>query len=158
MSRYSDCFDIVVGHEGGYVNDPHDPGGETIFGITRRDHPDAWLNGPPDIEVARNIYNTQYWRAAGCDVLPQPYDLLVFDAAVNQGIYPAVSMLQKALGVPTDGRVGPVTVAACHSAGKDGPALCLAERALRYAQTRGFDRYGRGWLKRTYLIAMECKS
>lgn len=156
MSRFDECFNVVVGHEGGYVNDPHDPGGETMFGITRRDHPDAFANGPPSIETAKTIYRNDYWTPAGCDKLPAPYDLLVFDAAINQGILPAVSMMQKALGVSPDGRVGPVTIAACQSAGAEGPALVLSERALRYAQTRGFDRYGRGWLKRTYLIAMEC--
>ena len=156
MSRFTDCFAHVVGLEGGYSNDPHDPGGETMYGITRRDHPSAFADGPPSLEVAQRIYENEYWRAAGCDRLPVPYDLLVFDAAVNQGIYPAVSMMQKALGVTPDGRVGPVTIAACQTASAEGPALCLAERALRYSQTNGFARYGKGWLKRTYLIAMAC--
>ena len=158
MSRFNECFEHVVGIEGGYVNDSFDPGGETIYGITRRDHPGAWANGRPSLEAARSIYEEQYWRKAGCDRLPEPYDLLVFDTAVNQGIFPAVTLLQQALGVrPVDGRVGPVTIAACQTADKERPALMLAKRAARYAKTHGFERYGEGWLKRTYLIAMECK-
>lgn len=156
MTRYDKCFEVVIGHEGGYSNDPHDPGGETMYGITRRDHPDAFAHGLPSLETAKAIYAEKYWRAAGCDRLPEPYDLIVFDSAVNQGNYPAVTILQRALGLMPDGRVGPLTIAACQTAGKEGPARCLAERALRYAQTNGFARYGIGWLKRTYLIAMEC--
>jgi len=126
------CFDIVVGHEGGYVNDPHDPGGETIWGITKRDHPGAWANGRPTLEMAREIYRKQYWIPAGCDDLPDGYDLLTFDSAVNQGVRPAVLMLQKALRVKIDGVVGPQTVMAAQSTGREGMALALSERAHRY--------------------------
>lgn len=153
--NFDKCFDIVVGHEGSYSHDSHDPGGETMYGITRRDHPGAWAQGRPTIEQAKEIYRKQYWVPAGCDILPDGYDLAVFDMAINQGNQPAVMSLQKALGVTIDGKVGPQTAGAARVAGKEGLALFLAERALRYAQTRGFDRYGRGWLKRTYLIAME---
>jgi lysozyme family protein len=158
MSRFEECFKHVILAEGGYVNDPSDPGGRTQFGITQRDHPDLWLNGPPTIEQAQDRYEQQYWKAAGCDKLPPPFDLLVFDAAVNQGIFPAVTAVQKGLGVDADGRVGPRTIAACKAADKEKVALALAHRALRYAQTRGFDRYGIGWLKRTYLVAMEANN
>jgi lysozyme family protein len=153
--NFERCFDAVVGHEGGYVDDPHDPGGETIWGITRRDHPGAWAQGRPTIEQAREIYRKQYWAPAGCNELPRGFDLACFDQAVNQGVRPAVMDMQKALGVTIDGFVGPQTVGASASAGREALALYLAERALRYTQTGGFDRYGRGWLKRTYLIAME---
>lgn len=156
MSRFDLCFQHVVGLEGGYVDDPLDPGGATQWGITRRDHPGAWANGPPTLEQAKDIYRRDYWSKVGCDRLPAPWDLLVFDAAVNMGIYPAVNFVQRALGVEPDGRVGPMTVAACKTAGKEQIAIALALRAMRYAQLRGFERFGRGWLKRTFLIAMEC--
>ena len=153
--NFDKCFDIVVGHEGAYSNDAQDPGGETMWGITRRDHPGAWLEGRPTIEQAREIYRKQYWLPAGCNELPDGYDLVVFDSAINQGVKPASMMLQSALRVTIDGDVGPQTIAAAKAAGREGIALTLAERALRYSQTRGFDRFGKGWLKRTYLIAME---
>jgi lysozyme family protein len=155
MSRFDICFKHVIGLEGGYVNHPHDPGGETMWGITRRDHPGAWVLGRPTLEQAKDIYRTKYWRPAGCEELPEGYDLVVFDAAINQGVRPSVMLLQRALNVDTDGHVGPETITAARLAGSEGIARCLAERALRYAQTRGFDRFGLGWLKRTYLIAME---
>lgn len=108
------------------------------------------------MDDAKRIYRREYWIASGSDRLPPPWDLIVFDAAVNMGIFPGVQFMQKAVGVEPDGRVGPVTIAACMKAGKEQLALALAYRAMRYAQIRGFERFGRGWLKRTYLIAMEC--
>lgn len=158
MSRFAFCFEHVIGAEGGYVNDPQDPGGATIYGITRRDHPDLWLDGPPTLEQAQDRYERDYWLKAGCDKLPAPWDLLVFDMAVNQGIFPAVTAMQKAIGAEADGRVGPMTISAAKMAGDEQIAMALAYRALRYAQTRGFERYGLGWLKRTYLVAMACVS
>lgn len=154
MSRFDDCFQFVIGSEGHYSNDSHDVGGETMFGITRRDHPSAWLTGPPSLDVAKEIYRAEYWNACGCDKMPEPWDLLIFDAAVNMGRYSGVMLAQKALGVVEDGRVGPVTVAAAKNANEEQVAMCLAYRAVRYATTHGFDRFGRGWLKRTYLLAM----
>lgn len=154
MTRFERCFALVIGAEGGYVNDLHDPGGETMYGITRRDHPDLWAEGRPTLEQAQDRYERDYWRKAGCDRLPQPWDLLVFDAAVNQGIFPAVQAIQKALRVEPDGRIGPMTIAAATAATQEQVALALAHRALRYARTNGFERFGLGWLKRTYLIAM----
>lgn len=162
MDRFDHCFKLVIGVEGGYVNDPHDPGGATIYGITRRDHPDLWLDGPPTLEMAKQRYLERYWYPAQCDKLPAPFDLLVFDSAVNQGIRPAVRILQRALGVADDGVIGKITISAMTE--KRGPqlaeavAMTLAQRALYYAQTRGFDRYGLGWLKRTYLVAMDAQS
>lgn len=153
MNRFDYCFAHVVGLEGGYVNDPHDPGGETIYGITKRDHPDLWANGRPTLEQAQARYRAEYWDACRCDSLPNPYDLIVFDAAVNQGPVQAVMMLQKALRLTPDGQVGPLTIAGCQNAGKEGPALVLTERAMRYIGTRNFDRFGRGWLKRLFLVA-----
>jgi lysozyme family protein len=157
VSRFEECFEFVIGAEGGYSNDPQDPGGATIHGITRRDHPDLWLYGPPTLDQAQARYRTDYWSKAKCDRLPPPWDLLLFDSAVNQGVFPAVATIQKALGVEADGRVGPITIAACQTADKEKVALALAYRSQRYAQTRGFDRYGIGWLKRTYLLAMRAQ-
>jgi lysozyme family protein len=154
-TRFDICFEHTVGLEGGYVNDPHDPGGETMWGITRRDHPDLWLKGVPTIEQAKQRYYEQYWLPPQCDKLAAPFDMLVFDAAVNQGIRPAVRIVQRALDLVDDGIVGPKTIAACRAANVEQVAMALAQRARAYAITRGFDRFGLGWLKRTYIIAIK---
>lgn len=153
---FDKAFEHVVGVEGGYVNDPRDPGGETIYGITRRDHPGAWANGRPTLDQAKAIYQRAYWDAVKADSMPWPLSLFVFDAAVNQGVGTAIKLLQKALGTVQDGVLGQNTLAAIRKA--DPTELCamfMADRALRYTGTRNFDVYGRGWFKRLFKIAME---
>jgi lysozyme family protein len=154
--NFDKAFEHVVGVEGGYVNDPHDPGGETIYGITRRDHPEVWTAGRPSLAEAKEIYRHSYWEPARCDDLPWPLTSFVFDAAVNQGVVTAVKLLQKTLGTVQDGVLGKNTLAAIK--GREQKELCamfMAERALRYTGTRNFDRYGRGWFKRLFILAME---
>ena len=155
MSRFEDCVNFVLAREGGVSNDPDDPGGLTVYGLSSRYHPELFADGHPSQEAAKQVYFKDYWEASGADKLPPPYDFLVFDAAVNQGRFVAVQILQKALGIDVDGRVGPQTIAACHSAGKEMPARVLAYRAYRYSQTNGFAKFGIGWLTRTYLLAIE---
>lgn len=104
---------------------------------------------------AKLLYKRDYWDAAKCDQLPSPLNLFVFDAAVNQGAAPAIKMLQKTLNVVQDGILGQQTIAAAQAIHKDAVALFMADRALRYTGTRNFDLYGRGWLKRLFLISME---
>ena len=152
---FDKAFEHVVGVEGGYVNDPRDPGGETIYGITRRDHPEVWANGTPTMEQAKAIYAKLYWSPVKADQLPWPLALFVFDAAVNQGVGTAVKLLQKTVGTVQDGVLGNNTLAAINRANQT--ELCsmfLADRALRYTGTRNFDVYGRGWFKRLFLISM----
>lgn len=82
---FNEALDFVLKWEGGYVDDPGDPGGETIYGISRRAHPEAWKNGPPSKEHAARIYREEYWqRVVTPDMSPEEA-LAVFDAAVNLG-------------------------------------------------------------------------
>lgn len=155
MNSFDKAFELVVGVEGGYVNDPKDPGGRTIYGITERDHPDLWRSGPPTLAQAKARYRRDYWDAVQCDALPWPLSLFVFDAAVNQGAGAAITVLQKTLGVAQDGKLGPKTLAAAQRASREQMAMYLADRALRYTGTRNFDRFGRGWLKRLFLLAFD---
>lgn len=83
------AFDAAVGFvlkwEGGYVNDPADPGGETIYGISRRHHPDVWANGKPTKEEAIRIYREKYWDRVVKPNMSAAEALAIFDAAVNMG-------------------------------------------------------------------------
>lgn len=155
---FDKAFEHVVGVEGGYVNDPHDPGGETIYGITRRDHPEVWTTGRPTLEEAKEIYRHSYWTPARCNELPWPLALFVFDAAVNHGVITAVKLLQKTLGTVQDGVLGKNTLTAL-KARPQGElcALYLADRAIRYTGTRNFDHFGRGWMRRLFQIAMDAR-
>lgn len=154
MHNFDMAFDGVIGVEGGYVNDPNDPGGETKYGISKRAYPNENIQNMT-IERAKAIYRRDYWDTVKGDELPYHLDILVFDAAVNQGVIPAIKMLQKALNVAQDGVIGRDTMTKARNAGKEHCALFMAERALRYIGTRNFDRYGRGWLKRLFIVAFE---
>lgn len=74
---------FVLKHEGGYVNDPDDPGGETNFGISKRYNPNVDIKNLTEREAAE-IYLKKYWLPAG-DILSFPNDIIYFDTSVNMG-------------------------------------------------------------------------
>ena len=126
--RFEDAFKIVLGFEGGYVNDPADKGGETNYGITASTLNSAKNKGwvPFNItikdiklEYAKTIYKKGYWDAIQANSLPHPLDLILFDSAVNHGPNAAVKLLQKSLNtllpyteLKVDGIIGPLTLRA----------------------------------------------
>lgn len=155
MSNFDQAFADIIGVEGGYSNDPKDPGGETKYGVTKRDHPNVDIANLT-LDGAKAIYASGYWGPAHCDDLAWPLCLVVFDCAVNQGVDTAVKLLQKAANTTQDGILGKNTLVAIGRANQ--PELCalfLADRALRYTGTRNFDLYGRGWFKRLFAVALE---
>lgn len=114
-----DIFDhavaIVLAHEGGYVNDPSDRGGETKFGISKRQYPDEDIANLT-IERAKAIYMTDFWLRYRLNQISDDVAPKVLDAAVLCGPGTAIKMLQRCLGVTADGAIGPGTVAACRAA------------------------------------------
>jgi len=148
------AFKLIVGVEGGYVNDPNDPGGETKYGISKRAYPDLDIKNL-ELSAAESIYKKDYWEKAKCDQLPWPVNLFVFDVAVNSGPDTAIKLLQKTLDTPQDGLFGPTTRGAVSRMDKEAPIRFLANRAVQYTGIRNFDKYGRGWFKRLFAIAME---
>lgn len=156
MSDFDQAFESVISIEGKYSNDPRDPGGETMFGVSKRSYPDVDIKNLT-LDGAKAIYKRDYWDKIKGDLLPYPLNLFMFDCAVNQGVDPAIRLLQKTLGIQQDGIFGILTVAAAKKMGKEALALYLSDRALRYTGTRNFDTYGRGWLKRLFVVAMEAK-
>ncbi|MCW0413473.1 hypothetical protein NG831_06580 [Xanthomonas sacchari] len=148
MSQFDSLIDRVLSHEGGYVNDPRDPGGETQWGISKAAYPNVnirALTRPQAIE----IYRRDYWQPIQGDKLPKAVAFQVLDAAVNHGVGNAIRWLQRAAGVADDGVVGPRTLAAVSVV---SPAdLVLLFNAIRlefYALLGTFDRFGKGWTRR----------
>lgn len=148
MSTFDKLIDRVLAHEGGWVLDPRDPGGETKFGIAKRSYPNLDIKALTR-EQAVEIYRRDFWARVQGDELPPMVAFQVFDAAVNHGIGNALRWLQRAAGVADDGIVGPQTLAAVKRADPNDLAMMfLAERLEFYTKLTTFDAFGRGWVRR----------
>lgn len=138
----------VLGHEGGYVNDPKDPGGETQWGISKRSYPNVNIRKLTRAD-AIEIYRRDFWQRVQGDKLPPAFVFQALDAAVNHGIGNAVRWMQRAVGVADDGVIGKFTLAAIRKADPaDLVLLFNAERLEFYALLSTFTRFGRGWTRR----------
>ena len=163
-SNFIACLDVVLAHEGGYVDHPDDPGGATNRGITRRTLADwrgvsPWSDLPKSavrtlgLKETRDIYRARYWNRVAGDELPAGLDLTVFDFAVNSGPPRAVRYLQAALGVYEDGVPGPITLRAVADAAQKGRVAALirtlSARRLGFLRSlKIFPVFGRGWTRR----------
>ncbi|MCL4766431.1 MAG: TIGR02594 family protein [Hyphomicrobiaceae bacterium] len=162
-----DIFETSLAHvlemEGGWSDDPHDPGGPTNLGITLAVY--AASKGVELTEAsraalkrelqrlepaaARQIYRTRYWTPSRADALPPGLALMHFDAAVNHGVGNAARMLQQALRVTADGEIGPETLGASRTLPSNEIVGRYADiRRERYRSRGHFWRFGRGWLRR----------
>lgn len=150
--NFEAAFAGVIGNEGGYSNNPDDPGGETMWGITVAVARANGYTGEMQLmpkETASAIYQRRYWVPAGCDRLPDGVDFQVFDAAVNSGVINAVKWLQQAVGSPADGVFGPNTQAAAHAI--DPKTTILRFNAYRlkfYTSIQSWQSFGKGWANR----------
>ena len=153
MSDFDRAFDLLMESEGGYSDDPLDPGGETNFGISKRAYPKEDIQFLT-MERAKEIYRRDYWDAIRADDLPYPINILIFDAAVNQSKKAAVRMLQESLKIKQDGVIGSQTIKAAVAAPDGVCADFLSIRAARYANTANFGRFGRGWMRRLFHLAL----
>lgn len=151
MQNFPKAFSHVINVEGGYVNDPNDPGGETKYGISKRSYPNEDIKNLT-MDRAREIYKADYWDSCHCDELPHPLDIYLFDAAVNHGVVGAVKMLQRSLGIVITGKVDPLTLKLAKLSGNDVSKIFLSRRAVSYAKSSNFDRYGFGWMKRLFIL------
>lgn len=122
-------------HEGGYVNNPADPGGETKYGISKRSYPSEDIANLT-LERAKAIYLRDFWDPAGCDALPDALKFEMFDLAVNTSApgHPvtAIKLLQRAVGEVDDGVLGPHTLMAVQSMTPDRALRRLQAQRLRY--------------------------
>ena len=95
LTAFDDIIEVVLEHEGGYVNDPKDPGGETNFGIAKRSHPDVDIKNLTK-DGAKKIYKEVYWDGNKVESLSEDLRHIYFDMCVNQGRGRAVKILQQA--------------------------------------------------------------
>lgn len=165
---FRDGLRFVLRWEGGFVDDPADPGGRTNRGVTQKTY-DGWRarQGLPRRDVlhiegqeVEAIYEADYWRTAGCDRLPESLGLIAFDTAVNMGVRRSIRILQTSLGCAADGRFGPITAAA--SAGCDPGPTALTYCRVREEIYRSLARrnptlgkFLKGWLNRLNSLRKE---
>jgi lysozyme family protein len=155
------CLAFTLREEGGYVDDPADPGGATNMGITlatyRRwsDNPGLAAAQVQDMtqRTARAIYRSLYWNPLRADALPAGVDLSVFDMGVNAGIWGSARLLQRALGFTgeeVDGCIGLETLEAAAKCDARNLVNDLADgQTTYYKSLLDFSTFGRGWLNRT---------
>jgi lysozyme family protein len=159
--RFDICVAFTLRQEGGYVDDPADPGGATNMGITLATYRE-WSDDPRlgDLQVkdmtlktARAIYQSRYWNPLRADALPPGVDLSVFDMGVNAGISRSARLLQQALGFTGDqvnGSIGPGTLAAADRFDARTLVNNLADlQTAYYRSLANFPIFGNGWIRRT---------
>ena len=138
----------ITGHEGGYVNNPADPGGETKFGISRRSYPNLDIKNLT-IEQASDIYIRDYLAPLKADKLPDSVTFQLLDFAINSGVDRAVVCLQRAVGAVEDGRMGPATVAAVKRYTEAEVIMRLLAARLEFMTGLSvWPTFGRGWCRR----------
>jgi len=158
MGEFDRALAKVLVHEGGYVNHPKDPGGETNFGITRRVYDDYRRSLGLPVQSVKNIttaevnsiYRMRYWSLIKGDSLPPGVSYVVFDGAVNSGVSQSAKWLQRALGVKVDGVIGPGTLDALRGV-NDHDALIAKIISRRMAFLRAlktWKTFGKGWTAR----------
>ena len=156
INNWPQCFALVLKNEGGYVDNPADPGGATNLGCTKATW-EAWVGHPvtkDDIKAltpndVMPLYKVKYWDTIKGDDLPEGVDYAVFDFAINSGPSRAAKALQSVIGVATDGSIGPATLAALEEANARDVATRTCEARLAFLQSLPtYDTFGKGWSRR----------
>lgn len=149
---FDEAFKELLGHEGGYSNHPDDPGGETMWGVTKRvARAEGYTGAMRDlpVEVAKTIYKKLYWLPVRADEVPAPIRYSLFDAAVNSGPTQAIQWLQRTVGVTEDGKFGPKTLEAVLKADPEAvEARMLGYRLMFMTDLGNWRSFNRGWAKR----------
>jgi lysozyme family protein len=161
MSAYNfpAALKLLLQSEGGNDDDPADHGGRTSRGIIQREY-DAWRREhslpirdvwtATDDEIA-TIYLDEYWNPF-CDAMPAGVDYLYFDMAVNAGPHRAAVMLQRALGVTDDGRIGPITREAFQKADVHRLITDFSDAKRNFYRSLHQPKFINGWLNRTAIV------
>jgi lysozyme family protein len=148
---------IIIDLEGGssFTNDPHDNGGATKYGISKRAFPREDI-AAMTYDRACTLYRSFYWIPTRCDRMDPRLALCVFDCAVNQGPGAAAGLLQRCLGAKVDCEIGPKTLALLKVA-EVGPLISefMARRAQRYVLSEDYTKYGLGWMSRLFHISQQ---
>lgn len=154
--NFEQCLEMLLHHEGGFVNHPKDPGGMTNLGVTRAVY-EQWMGRhvsedemraltPEDVAP---VYKQNYWDKVRGDDLPAGLDWVAFDWAVNSGAGRPAKAIQRCVGAKQDGAIGPKTLA---MVANHEPEFIIAyvsdQRQKFYENLKTFETFGRGWTRR----------
>ena len=163
--NWEKSLEVILHHEGGYVNHPKDPGGETNMGVTKRVYED--FGGTKDMkeltkEDVEPIYKKNYWDRVKGDDLPDGLDLMIFDFAVNAGTGRAAKFIQKLVNTTVDGGIGPNTLGKIKeyvvTYGIEETITSYALMRQNYYESLStFDTFGRGWTRRVSEVTEKAK-
>lgn len=150
--EFKEFIGRVLKHEGGYVNHPSDPGGETNWGITKHTARENGYTGSMrkmTRDEAIGIYYQAFWLRYRCAEMADAVAYQFFDACINHGFGNAARMLQRAVDVADDGIIGNITLAAISKMPVNDVLLLLnAERIDFYTKLSKFTVFGKGWMRR----------
>jgi len=163
--NWEKSLEVILHHEGGYVNHPKDPGGETNMGVTKRVYED--FGGTKDMkdltrEDVEPIYKKNYWDRVKGDDLPDGLDLMIFDFAVNAGTGRAAKFIQRLVNTTVDGGIGPNTLGKIKEyVDTYGIEETISSYALMrqnyYEQLSTFNTFGKGWTRRVSEVTEKAK-
>ncbi len=164
-NKFSEALEVILHHEGGYVNHPKDPGGETNLGVTKRVYEE--FGGTKNMkeltkEDVEPIYKKNYWDRVKGDDLPEGLDLCIFDFAVNAGPGRAAKFIQRLVNTTVDGGIGPNTLKCINDhVGQYGVSTTIdqyqSERHNYYQSLSTFETFGRGWTRRVDEVTEKAK-
>ena len=157
MSEFEPAFEFMIPHEGGYVSDPADPGGETKYGISKKSYPNEDIKNLT-LEDAKRIYRRDFWLPAYEQINSQAIANKVFDLAVNMGKHYAHIIVQRAINycgcdIAEDGIIGRETVARANMLPESNLLSAIkylaAEKYKHIAENNPQEeKFLAGWLKR----------
>ena len=162
-NKFSEALEVILHHEGGYVNHPKDPGGETNLGVTKRVYEE--FGGEKEMkdltkEDVEPIYKKNYWDRVKGDDLPEGLDLCIFDFAVNAGPGRAAKFIQRLVNTTVDGGIGPNTLKCINAHVEEYGVNETIEKyqSMRQEYYEGlstFETFGRGWTRRVDEVTQE---
>lgn len=153
MAKFEESIEIILKHEGGYVNNPDDPGGETNWGISKRSYPDVDIKKLTK-DDAKEIYYKDYWnKILGYRINDQRIANQLMDFAVNAGVKRCTKMVQELLKLEKTGNFGDITLSYLNSVNYDMFLLRFKLKRIEYyvkiAKRKSLRQFLYAWVKRT---------
>jgi len=160
------AFQMVLKHEGGYVNNPKDPGGMTNLGVTKKVW-EEYVGHEVDENIMRGLtpdmvqplYKKNYWDRIKGDQLPDGVDYAAYDLAVNSGVGRAAKYLQQIAGVPADGVIGPKSLEAIKACPAEEVVDALCDMRLEFLKRLPtWTTFGKGWERRVVEVKQKAST